>query len=212
MAGKKPSALHRGTVPPPPAQRNASFPFFSAEEKTQRAETPPEAAVGSGRSKNPHPPSVSVSPGLSRSAEPCPGDATCGTQHRAQQGSGARMHWLPGELLGEPATHTPALPGAGPGLAADGLRQENCRVSPRLLPPRGPICDVTAMTSRHAGPGLCGIRALLSHVAPRATTAWLEAAHPVLVAVCLWQERFCQGSVWSFCLSGRALGRQNSWG
>ena len=66
------------------------------------------------------------------------------------------------------------------------------------------------MTSHHAGPGPCEVRALLSHMALWATTAWLEAARTVLVPVCPWQERFCQGSVRSFCLSGRALGRQIS--
>lgn len=103
-------------------------------------------------------------------------------------------------------------PGQGPGWLRMGCTRKTAGSLPVSCPLVAPICDVTAMTSPHAGPGLCEIRALLSHVAPRATTAWLEAAHPVLVAVCLWQERFCQGSVRSFCLSGRALGRQNSWG
>lgn len=162
-------------------------------EDDSKSRTLPEAAVGSGESKNLHPPSVPISWGLPGTAEPCPGDTTCGTRHSAQQGLGARMHWLPGELPGEPVlplSRTPALPGSGPRVAADGLRQENCRASPRLPPPCGPGCDVTAMTSHHAGPGRCEVRALLGHVALWATTAWLEAARAVLVSVCPWQECF----------------------
>ena len=175
-----------------------------------RAETLPEAAVGSGKSK------TSVHPPF-----PLPGGSlgvlspAQGTQCAAP-GTGpnkARMHWLPGELPGEPVlplSRTPALPGirawGGCRWAARGKLQGLCPPPP----PRGPVCDVTAMTSHHAGPGPCEVRALLSHMALWATTAWLEAARTVLVPVCPWQERFCQGSVRSFCLSGRALGRQIS--
>ena len=213
MAGKKPSALHRGTIPARTAQRNAWFPFFFAEEKIQRAETLPEAAVGSGKSKTSIHPPFPLPGGSLGVLSPAQGTQCAAPGTGPNKARGLGCTGSQGSSQGSrccPSAEPQHSPGSGPGVAADGLCEENCRVSAHLPPPRGPVCDVTAVTSHHAGPGPCEVRALLSHMALWATTAWLEAARAVLVPVCPWQERFCQGSVRSFCLSGRALGRQIS--